>query len=124
MSETETEARRAFFAACPLGVSELLAGELRELGIDVEREHPAGVAFAGRLTDGYRACLFSRTASRVLVTLASGDAGSSDAFYTFVRGIPWEQHLAADGTLAVDIVGEAPAWVRHTTFAAQRTKDG
>ena len=55
MSETEPEARRAFFAACPLGVSELLAGELRELGIDVEREHPAGVAFAGRLADGWAA---------------------------------------------------------------------
>jgi len=123
MSELPPESRRAFFAACPLGVSELLASELRGLGIDVEREHPAGVTFAGRLSDGYRACLYSRTASRVLVTLASGDARSSDAFYAFVRAMPWEQHLAADGTLAIDIVGEAPSWVRHTTFAAQRAKD-
>ena len=72
MSELPPESRRAFFAACPLGVSELLASELRELGIDVEREHPAGVTFAGRLSDGYRACLWSRTASRVLVALATG----------------------------------------------------
>ena len=70
MSEPAADNRRAFFAACPLGVSELLASELRALGIDVEREHPAGVSFAGPLTRGYRACLYSRTASRVLLTLA------------------------------------------------------
>jgi 23S rRNA (guanine2445-N2)-methyltransferase / 23S rRNA (guanine2069-N7)-methyltransferase len=123
MSGDRAGTRHAFFAACPLGVSELLARELRALGIDVEREHPAGVAFAGTLPDGYRACLQSRTASRVLLTLASGDAQTDADFYTFVREIPWETHIAADGTLAVDVVGEAPGWVRHTTFAAQRTKD-
>jgi 23S rRNA (guanine2445-N2)-methyltransferase / 23S rRNA (guanine2069-N7)-methyltransferase len=123
MSDDRAESRRAYFAACPLGVSELLARELRALGLDVEREHPAGVAFAGTLLDGYRACLHSRTASRVLVTLGSGDAQTDAGFYEYVRGIPWETHIAADGTLAVDIVGEAPQWVRHTTFAAQRAKD-
>jgi 23S rRNA (guanine2445-N2)-methyltransferase / 23S rRNA (guanine2069-N7)-methyltransferase len=122
MSE-RAESRRAFFAACPLGVSELLARELRALGIDVEREHPAGVSFAGTLADGYRTCLHSRTASRVLLTLAGGDAQTDAGFYAYVREFPWEAHIAADGTLAIDVVGEAPSWIRHTTFAAQRTKD-
>jgi 23S rRNA (guanine2445-N2)-methyltransferase / 23S rRNA (guanine2069-N7)-methyltransferase len=123
MSDDRAAQRHAFFAACPLGVTELLARELRALGIDVEREHPAGVTFAGALTDGYRACLQSRTASRVLLTLVSGDAATDAAFYAFVREVPWEWHIRADGTLAIDVVGEAPSWVRHTTFAAQRAKD-
>ena len=58
-----------FFAACPRNVSDLLAAELRELGIDVTREHPAGVSFHGPLRGAYLACLHSRTASRVLLTL-------------------------------------------------------
>ena len=42
-----------FFAACPRHVPDLLAGELRALGLDVAREHPAGVSFTGPLRDGY-----------------------------------------------------------------------
>ena len=52
-----------FFAACPRHVSELLASELRAAGLNVTREHPAGVSFNGPLQDGYVACLHSRYAS-------------------------------------------------------------
>ena len=38
-----------FFAACPRHVPELLGGELRALGLNVTREHPAGVSFSGPL---------------------------------------------------------------------------
>jgi 23S rRNA (guanine2445-N2)-methyltransferase / 23S rRNA (guanine2069-N7)-methyltransferase len=104
-------------------VSELLGEELRALAIDVHREHAAGVAFSGTLSDGYRACLESRTASRILLTIAEGDAQASEQFYEFVRSIAWEEHVAANGSIAIDIAGEAPSWVRRTTFAAQRAKD-
>jgi len=118
-----TGSQLRFFAACPRGISELLAAELRALGAVVEREHPAGVSFAGSLTDGYRACLHSRTASRVLLTLVDGPAHSADEFYGFVHSIEWEQHVDANGTIAIDVVGDPPAWVRHTNFAAQKAKD-
>ena len=47
MSEARDRIAARVLRRVPAGVSELLAGELRELGIDVEREHPAGVAFRG-----------------------------------------------------------------------------
>jgi 23S rRNA (guanine2445-N2)-methyltransferase / 23S rRNA (guanine2069-N7)-methyltransferase len=119
----EGPASRRFFAACPRGVSELLSAELRALGIHVEREHPAGVAFGGPLADGYRACLHSRTASRVLLALAEGPAGSADEFHAVVESLEWERHVEPNGTIAIDIVGDAPPWVRHTMYAAQRAKD-
>ena len=114
---------RIFFATCPRGVSELLAGELRDLDIDVVREHPAGVSFRGSLRSAYVACLHSRTASRVLLTLAEVNAADPDVMYEALRLVPWEEHVAPDGTFAVDIVGESPAWLRNTQVAALKTKD-
>ncbi len=123
MSGTSAVAGLEFFAACPRHVPDLLAGELRGLGLEVTREHPAGVSFSGPLSDGYRACLESRTASRVLLTLGSVPLESAERMYEGLREIAWEEHLAPEGTLAVDVVGEAPAWLRHTQFAAQKAKD-
>ena len=51
------------------------------LGIEVTRTHPAGVSFAGSLEHGLRACLHSRTASRVVLSLASGPAADAEQFY-------------------------------------------
>jgi 23S rRNA (guanine2445-N2)-methyltransferase / 23S rRNA (guanine2069-N7)-methyltransferase len=122
---TETPASRAleFFAACPRHVPELLAGELRALGLDVSREHPAGVSFSGPLSHGYLACLESRTASRVLLALGTVPLDTVEAMYEALRELPWEEHLAPEGLLAIDVVGEGPAWLRHTQFAAQKSKD-
>ena len=115
--------RHEFFAACPRHVPDLLAGELRALGLDVTREHPAGVSFTGTIRDGYLACLASRTASRVLLTLGTVPLDSPEAMYESIRAVPWEEHLGAEGTLAIDVVGQGPAWLRHTQFAAQKAKD-
>jgi 23S rRNA (guanine2445-N2)-methyltransferase / 23S rRNA (guanine2069-N7)-methyltransferase len=112
-----------FFAACPRYVPELLGGELRALGLNVTREHPAGVSFSGPLRDGYRACLASRTASRVLLVLGTVPVDTPEAMYTAIRDFPWEDHLAPDGTLAIDVVGQGPEWLRHSQFAAQKAKD-
>ena len=112
-----------FFAACPRNVADLLSAELRALGIEPGREHPGGVSFAGPKAHGYLACLHSRTASRVILTLDEVDAQSPEALYDGVRAIAWELHMAPEGTLAVDTVGESPAWLRHTQFAALKVKD-
>jgi 23S rRNA (guanine2445-N2)-methyltransferase / 23S rRNA (guanine2069-N7)-methyltransferase len=118
-----TATRLRFFAACPRNVADLLALELRQLDIEVEREHPAGISFLGPLVSGYLACLRSRTASRVLLTLADLDAADPDVMYRGLLTLPWETHVDAAGTFAVDVVGESPRWLRHTQFAALRAKD-
>ena len=123
MSAEATVPRCEFFAACPRHVPELLAGELRTLGVEVTRTHPAGVGFEGSLEHGLRACLHSRTASRIVLSLASGPAADAEQFYGLIRALPWEEHVEAEGRIAVDVVGDAPAWVRRSTFAAQKAKD-
>ena len=123
MSAEATAQRRQFFAACPRHVPELLADELRALGIEVTRTHPAGVGFEGPLEHGLLACLHSRTASRIVLSLVSGPSADAEQFYDLVRAVPWEEHVAAEGSIAIDVVGDAPAWVRRTTYAAQKAKD-
>ena len=83
-------------------------------GSDV-REALAGVHFRGTLATAYRACLWSRLASRVLMPLAEFDAADEDALYDGVARIDWSEHLAVDGTLAVDAHGSSEAL--RTTIA-------
>jgi 23S rRNA (guanine2445-N2)-methyltransferase / 23S rRNA (guanine2069-N7)-methyltransferase len=112
---------RAFFATCAKGLEYLLRDELRALGADAS-ERLAGVAFSGDLATAYRACLESRLASRILMTLDAFDAHDADTLYAGVQRTDWSRHLAPDGTLAIDAVGSARE-LRHTQFVAQRAKD-
>ncbi|MGA9421450.1 MAG: bifunctional 23S rRNA (guanine(2069)-N(7))-methyltransferase RlmK/23S rRNA (guanine(2445)-N(2))-methyltransferase RlmL [Rhodanobacteraceae bacterium] len=111
-----------YFATCPKGIEYLLRDELTALGAGGAREALAGVHFEGDLATGYRACLWSRLASRILLRLAEFAAPDGDALYAGVQAIDWSEHLAADGSLAVDAVGSTGK-LRHTQYVAQRVKD-
>ncbi len=111
-----------FFATCPKGLEGLLAAELAYLGAADIKETVAGVAFTGTIEIGYRACLWSRLASRILMTLGVVPAADAAALYAGVHDMPWERHLGADGTLAVDFTGTSEQ-ITHTLFGAQKVKD-
>jgi 23S rRNA (guanine2445-N2)-methyltransferase / 23S rRNA (guanine2069-N7)-methyltransferase len=111
-----------FFATCPLGVADLLAVELKEFGATRARELKSGVEFEGDLGVAYRACLWSRTANRVLLQLAVFDVRSAVDLYKRVQSIEWSEHLKPSGTLAVDFSGEVPG-ITNTQFGALKTKD-
>ena len=110
------------FASCPPGVADLTAIELRACGATHTRELKLGVLFEGALETAYRACLWSRTASRILMPLANFPAATQEALYEGVSSIDWAQHLAASGTLAIEFGGSS-AGIKHTHFGALKTKD-
>jgi len=112
----------AFFATCPKGLEYLLRDELAAIGASDVREALAGVHFAGTLETAYRACLWSRLASRVLLPLAEFDAADDEALYAGVLALDWSKHLAAHATLAVD-AHTAQSKLAHSQFIAQRVKD-
>lgn len=114
--------RADYFATCPKGVESLLADELRALGAQGVRETRAGVAFAGALATAYRACLWSRLASRILLPLAALPAPTPEALYAAVQSLAWPEHLAPEGTLAVDLSTSASA-ITHAHFGALKVKD-
>ncbi|MDA3913863.1 bifunctional 23S rRNA (guanine(2069)-N(7))-methyltransferase RlmK/23S rRNA (guanine(2445)-N(2))-methyltransferase RlmL, partial [Oleiagrimonas sp.] len=111
-----------FFASCPRGLEYLLRDELLSLGATSAHEALAGVYFQGELEQAYRACLWSRLASRILLPLAQFDAADDEALYQGVRSIDWAQHLSPEGTMAVDAVLSRSA-LTHSRFASLRVKD-
>ena len=110
------------FAPVAKGLAGPLAEELRGLGAIAPRTAAAGVSFTGELELAYRACLWSRLASRVLLVLGRVEAMDADGLYAGVRSLPWDDHLGPDDTLAVDFTGTSPA-LSHTHFNALKVKD-
>lgn len=112
----------SLFATVPRGLESLLAGELRGLGASRVKQVRAGLSFSGTLETAYRACLWSRLASRVLLPLSSGAAGDGDELYATASGIDWGEHLGPNETLAVDFSGLNQR-IRDTRYGAVRVKD-
>lgn len=110
------------FATAPKGVEPILEAELLALGIGDVHQHKGGVSFSGDLASAYRACLWSRTASRVLMILDELPADDANSLYEAVTQLAWEDHLSPGGTLAVDFVGSSSAF-SHSRYGAQRVKD-
>lgn len=109
-------------ATAPRGLADLVARELREQGLSELRELRAGVRFAADLRGGYRACLHSRVASRVLLEVADYQANDTDAFYAGARRLDWSAHVDPRGTLACEFTGTHPT-ITHSQFGALKLKD-
>ncbi|MDJ0861068.1 MAG: bifunctional 23S rRNA (guanine(2069)-N(7))-methyltransferase RlmK/23S rRNA (guanine(2445)-N(2))-methyltransferase RlmL [Gammaproteobacteria bacterium] len=110
------------FATSPKGTSKLLIRELEELGARRAKASTAGVAFRGHLELAYRACLWCRTANRVLLQLDRFPARTPQQLYAGIQATTWSQHVAPSGTLAVDL-HSADSQIRHSRYGAQVVKD-
>lgn len=113
---------RYWIATAPIGAASVLAEELGQFGASDIRERSHDVKFQGTLEVGYRACLWSRTASRVLLSLGSIEAETSRQLYEGARRIDWSRHLAPGATLACECSGSNAA-IRHTLYGSQLLKD-
>jgi 23S rRNA G2445 N2-methylase RlmL len=127
MPSNSTDKQYEFFATCAKGAEKVLAGELAAIAKAAKkslqvRPLSSGVAFFGGLEDAYHACLQLFTASRVLLIIARVEADDAEVLYRQVRALPWEQHIAAHGTLAVAARGVNDQ-LRNTNFTALRVKD-
>lgn len=111
-----------FFATVPRRMEHLLVEELRRLGAVEIQEGRSGVYFAGGLETALRVCLWSRLASRVLLPLAEFSAPTPEQLYVGAAAIAWEEHLAPEGTLAVDCTLTASR-LSHSHYAALKVKD-
>ena len=111
-----------YYAAAPKGVGDLLTAELNEIGAQNVRQQGTGVSFAGPLEIGYRACLWSRLASRILLRIGEFPAPTAEALYEGVQQIDWQEHLDPEGTLAIEFVGYSRD-IRNSHFGALKVKD-
>jgi 23S rRNA (guanine2445-N2)-methyltransferase / 23S rRNA (guanine2069-N7)-methyltransferase len=111
-----------WIATAPVGAASVLAEELAQFGAADIRERSHDVKFQGTLEVGYRACLWSRSATRVHLSLGQIDAASSKGIYEALKRIDWRQHIAPGATLACDCSGGNES-IRHTIYGSQLLKD-
>ncbi|HXE94771.1 MAG TPA: THUMP domain-containing protein [Dongiaceae bacterium] len=110
------------FAAVPRGAEELAAAELAVLGIGDAKPGKGGVAFCTDRAGLYRANLWLRTASRVLVQVSMFPCTSPADLYAGVHAVAWQELITPDMTLAVDCSLRDSA-LTHSGFVALKTKD-
>lgn len=113
---------RSWYATCPRGAEEALAGELRGLGAKGLRPGVGGVRFTGEREVALRGCLELRTALRVLEPVGEFPAQTADELYAGARALPWDELIGAGQTLAVSASGRAEG-LTHTHFVELKIKD-
>ena len=94
--------RERFIATCKIGLEALTANELRELNIEVEAVLDARVIFRGYYLDMARACLWLRTAERVLMIVDEFHAETFDELFNGVRKIRWKDYLLKNSFIHVN----------------------
>lgn len=107
---------------CPKGCEEVLATELKQLGVTVAEVKPTVVEARASLQEGYRMALWSRVASRVVLPLVCWDGPEPQALYDAVRAVSWPAHFNASDTFSIGY-SQAPASEAAAHFFVQRAKD-
>ena len=104
------------------GLEEVLAGEIAAIGgNDIEIGRRA-VSFTGDQSVLYRANLWLRTASRVLVPISTFRAGDADEVYAEVRKIDWEQYMDLGTTFSIDATVYSETF-KHSRYVTYKVKD-
>ena len=111
------------FATTPKAMEGILASEIEALSGKNVQQKMAGVAFQGDLAMAYKVCLWSRTASRILLLLGSFTVQSQQDLYDGVQGIDWSEHLNPDDSLAVSFSSKNNPAINNTHFGALKVKD-
>ena len=111
------------FATTPKAMEGILAVEIEALGGENVQQKLAGVAFKGDLAMAYKACLWSRTANRILLLLGSFEVHSQQDLYDGVKRINWFEHMQPEDSLAVSFSSKNNPAINNTHFGAQKVKD-
>ncbi|MBA3755879.1 MAG: bifunctional 23S rRNA (guanine(2069)-N(7))-methyltransferase RlmK/23S rRNA (guanine(2445)-N(2))-methyltransferase RlmL [Nitrosomonas sp.] len=111
------------FATTPKAMEGILANEIQALGGKNVQQKMAGVAFQGDLAMAYTACLWLRTASRILLLLSSFEVNSQQDLYDGIQCIDWSEHLNPDDSLAVSFSSKNNPAINNTHFGALKVKD-
>jgi putative N6-adenine-specific DNA methylase len=104
------------------GLEEALFHELKALGAEKLQLLNRAVSFEGNEDLIYRANYCCRTALRILKTIHTFDLKKQDDLYDRVTGIPWEDFIEADKTMAVDAVIHDSVFT-NSQYVALKTKD-
>ena len=104
------------------GLEQVLAAELVELGANNVQIQRRAVSFTGDMRMLYTANYCLRTASRVLVPIATFKAKKTDDIYEQAKMVDWSQYMTAKTTFQIDATVYSDLF-RHSQFITYRVKD-
>lgn len=104
------------------GLEEVLAGELVELGANNVQIERRAVSFTGDKRLLYTTNMCLRTASRVLVPIATFRAKDADAVYEQAKQIDWSRYMTLKTGFAIDATVYSDTF-RHSQYVTYRVKD-
>jgi putative N6-adenine-specific DNA methylase len=111
-----------YYVACTLGLEEVLAYELRELGAGNVQIRRGACSFESDPIVAYSACLWLRCGIRVQEELVRGPARDREELYQLTQSVDWSLFINADGTLAID-GAVRDSWANDTRFPVLVVKD-
>lgn len=104
------------------GLEDVLAKELKELGLKKIKPAKRAVHCEGSIRDMYAINLHARTAIRVLKPIHQFRARNEFQLYKGIQQIDWRTYMKVSGTLAVDAVLSTSLF-RNSYYVALKTKD-
>ncbi len=113
-----------FFASASANQNDLVEKEARDAGAQDIQVSSGGVEFSADLETAYRFCMWTRSATRLLVLVHRYDRlESTDDLYEHSLSLPWEKWLDPSKTFAITETVSDCRWIRNSHFASLRLKD-
>ena len=113
-----------FVANCAAGLEQMTGDEIRSYGGIIEEISAGLVRWKGTLETAYRACLWSRYSSKVLLVIKSFSMNNADDLYEESLSFNWLDHFTREMSFSVSsTLANNPA-VTHSHYASLRVKDG
>ncbi|WP_375753988.1 bifunctional 23S rRNA (guanine(2069)-N(7))-methyltransferase RlmK/23S rRNA (guanine(2445)-N(2))-methyltransferase RlmL [Vibrio sp. HN007] len=111
-----------YLAITSNGLENLLVEELKSLGITDPKPVQAGVKFKASNREVYKACLWSRIASRFVKVLAEFNCQDDMDLYLSSMAVNWPSHFEASKKFVVDFNGTNRE-IRNSQYGALKVKD-
>ncbi len=118
-----TDIQQNLIATCAVGVESLVKEEIESFGGSEISCGRGVVSWKGTLESAYRACLWSRFSSRILLQLHDFSVTTEDELYNECMAFNWLEHLDVGTTFAVDCTMTAASPINHSHYAALKVKD-
>lgn len=105
-----------------MGLEQVLAKELQDLGAEDVEPGRRMVSFSGTLATLYKANLCCRTALRILKPFHKFTATGADSLYEQAKEFDWSSVLSLDQTFCIDAVVNSSEFT-HSQFVTYKIKD-
>ena len=119
---SEPKEQQPMVITCPKGLESVLAQEVQLLGAQSVKQGVAFVACDADEVMGYKICMWSRLASRVLYPLAQFPIKTADDMYNQLIQVNWLEQMSDRQTFRVYFSGSNDE-IRNTHFGALKVKD-